>query len=765
MDLASLIGPRARIIDVGAPDARLARALADGGRHRYLGLVDPGAAAWVRAGAGTLAHRFHPLTDTGAALRNNADVLVVRGSHAPLVWAVRDLRHLSHLVVERGNLEAAAARAVARLGSAVRRRGTVTGASTTFDVLEITRPRRRERPRRYLSPVWGVAGLAARMDADGIQHAVLRWFENLPALADGEDLDLLVADDDLERLTQLLDSEPGTIPVDVYSESGLPGSDFRTAAYYPPPLAAGLLDRAVRHPSGLHVPTTEDHLHSLAYHALYHKGHTSGLPSGHRLLDAGPPEHDYGAALAKLAGDLGLELELTLEGLDEYLDRVGWRPPPDTLRRLATGNRWLTLHAVDQGPATTEPPEPAVFLVRERTAEVLPHDELRGVLAHYGFEVLAFAELTADESARTAAHARGGNWGRGPFPVSGGRPTAAVVAVHHAPGAVHPRVRDRYPRLSNAEVLHVKNAIRDLVRGRTGSDGEFNPVHSSDDEIEAWEYVALAVPDAEKSLRDQVRARRRAFRTPVPVRRTLSRGRRAKVEVVDDGSGPVVRKTYAGAFRAHLDRELQAMRSLAPLVDALPQVLATGETWFELPYYEDRIPAGIGPTGPRLVPVAVLRQMVGVLRRLHELGYELIDAKPDNFVLDARHGLKVLDLEFVHHRTGSPVPLAGSMSFVAPPRNFAGDVPVGDLSYEKRWLPRTGMPVGVLLDGTTLAQHAHRTIHRLRRATVRPGSPARRAARRGVDAARAVKGRAVWSYTVWARARVSAATPRPEERL
>lgn len=315
--------------------------------------------------------------------------------------------------------------------------------------------------------------------------------------------------------------------------------------------------------------------------------------------------------------------------------------------------------------------------------------------------------------------------------------------------------------MSNAEVLHVKNAIRDLVRERVGDGGEFNPLHSSDDEAEAWEYIALALPEDEAQLQETVLARRRAYRTPVPVRRTLSRGRRAKVEVVDDGSGPVVRKTYAGAFRAHLDCEVDTMRALGPHVDAVPEVLAQGTTWFELPYYDDRLRSAGDPPPNPLVPVSVLRRMVDVLGDLHALGYELIDAKPDNFVLDPRRGLKVLDLEFVHRANpdGSR-PLARSMSFVAPPATFAGDVPVGELSYERRWLPRTGMPLEVLLTGSPFMQHAHRTAHRLRRATVLPGSPPRRAARALRGATRAVKGRAVWSYTVWARGRAAALSPR-----
>ncbi len=72
---------------------------------------------------------------------------------------------------------------------------------------------------------------------------MLRWFDELPYLAAGEDLDLLVDDDSLAAVRELVESEPGIQAVDLYSVCGAPGADFQKLPYYPPYLAEQIVQR------------------------------------------------------------------------------------------------------------------------------------------------------------------------------------------------------------------------------------------------------------------------------------------------------------------------------------------------------------------------------------------------------------------------------------------------------------------------------------------------------------------------------------------
>ncbi|WP_336728070.1 hypothetical protein [Cellulosimicrobium cellulans] len=759
MEPTPALPPGTRVLDLGARDGAVATDLRAVGLDRYLGLVDPEHLEAARRAAGDLADRLHPVPTPDVAARCSTDLLILRADHARVLWTVRDLGHLRHLAVERGagvqGLEARLATLVGRAGGRLAPRGRAFWGGRAFDLYRLPPPHG-PAPRTYFSPVWGASGLATRLKEAGLRYAVLRWFESLPVIEPGEDLDVLVADDDVDALRGLLESEPGTMPVDLYSVSGLEASDYQGAAYYPPALAEQVLDRAVVHESGFLVPSPQDHLHSLAYHAVYHKGRRSGLPSRGLGPAETAPEHDYPAELRRLARGQGVALDPWYEDVDAYLGSVGWRPPTDALRRLSAGNAWARGLLASDHDARLGDAELAVFLVREATLAVVPAEQVEAVLDRFGFDVLLATDLDPAVRERAATALRGGNWGRGPFPRSGGEPVRMVVALHYAPEEPYDWLRERYPHLTNAETFEAKSEVRRLVEQRVAERDRFNPLHSSDNTAEAWEYLDVIAPDAVETVRAEAERRAAQHVAPPGTVRTLSVGRRARVDVVAGTDGRlVVRKTFAPPFARFLDRELTALRELGGRVDAVPPLVAAGPDWFECPFYEDTLRRATAPSGERLLPLAVVRDMVEVLRELHGLGYDLVDAKPGNFVLDPAHGLKVVDFEFLHRYDDAMPPFARAVGLVGPGPEFPGDVPVGEMGYDARWLAATGLPLDVLVDGSVVAQHLARTRYRLRLLTVLPGSPPRRVARRARATARHARWLATSRYTEWARRRAA----------
>lgn len=211
----------------------------------------------------------------------------------------------------------------------------------------------RRKARRYIPPEIGIEQFFGTLGERNVRYALLRWFDRLPDVKPGSDIDLLIHDDDIELLSDLLIGSKRGIPCDLFSVSGLPGTAYRGyegMPYLPPERAAGLIDRAVNFKNIYRVPSPEDHFLSLAYHAIYQKGLKSGLPTSEPALRPDPtPRHDYAAILARLAEAVGFDVEMTMEGLDDYLAGRGWRPPPPMLAKLAEKNPWLesrlTLHA------------------------------------------------------------------------------------------------------------------------------------------------------------------------------------------------------------------------------------------------------------------------------------------------------------------------------------------------------------------------------------------------------------------------------------
>lgn len=205
--------------------------------------------------------------------------------------------------------------------------------------------------RRYIPHHLGVEGFFGALRDRKVSYAVLRWFDTLPDVAPGEDIDMLIADADLAAVADLFDATTG-VPCDVYSVTGRPGTSHHGEPYLPPAAARVLLDQAIFRGDLFRVPSQHDHWLSLAFHAVYHKGLRSGLPTTNPTLQpTASPEHDYATVLGRLADELGLDVPIALEPLQQHLAERGWAPTGAMLAMLAGRNAWLAAQ-LDKHPET-----------------------------------------------------------------------------------------------------------------------------------------------------------------------------------------------------------------------------------------------------------------------------------------------------------------------------------------------------------------------------------------------------------------------------
>ena len=204
--------------------------------------------------------------------------------------------------------------------------------------------KRRSGARRHIPRSLGVEGFFDALNANAVRYVCLRWHDNLPAVATGEDIDLLIADEDIPFVEGLFGpaSADGT-PVDLYTVSGLKGTDYRGVSYFPPRLAQFALQHSRLYKNRYRIPNPEAHFWTMAFHAVYHKGSRSGLAERLGEPSAAPSDHDYARYLAQYAADAGMAIaDISLTGLDKELCKAGWCPPTDTLRKYATKNEWLS---------------------------------------------------------------------------------------------------------------------------------------------------------------------------------------------------------------------------------------------------------------------------------------------------------------------------------------------------------------------------------------------------------------------------------------
>jgi hypothetical protein len=494
----------ARIIEVGATRATLCQRLITAGYRNYLAVAPSKQRCEIFSQAQPgLRRRVVAAHSPKVVQQNNADVLILSGWLVLALWRFRSVRHAKYVALRLqptplcwfamllGFLQCF----LFQLSPPRIVNCAAGGAGPWLAAFRVRRPRPCNGVRRFIPHQLGVCGLLYGLQTAGVRHAVLRWFESLPQVAPGEDLDILVDDASLEHVRGMLDDGPGIQPVDIYSVTGLPGADFRSMPYFPPYLAEELLDRAVIHRGLCRVPAPREHFLSLAYHALYHKGRDSGVPS---VNDKRPrrasADHDYVEVLRRLAANLGIEAAATLEGLDACLDSHSWRPPHDMLIRLSRRNRWV--RSLLQRPEKTADVDDriVVFLLREEGMRRGGVERASQLIEKYGFQVLLADAFDERMSSTIARSLRGGNWGRGPWPISGGPPVAAIVAYDPSPITPNRRDRKRFPFIANARLL-CKEKLRDAFNEGFAKDQHCNVIHSSDNGREAMDYLRIIMPE------------------------------------------------------------------------------------------------------------------------------------------------------------------------------------------------------------------------------------------------------------------------------
>jgi hypothetical protein len=324
-----------------------------------------------------------------------------------------------------------------------------------------------------------------------IRYVILRWFEDLPEIGAGEDLDVLVLEDDASKIAALLSKSERreAIPLDVYSTQGRFHSGHAGIAYYPPARAEQIINRSELHPSGARVPNLEDYFHSLAFHALYHKGYAAAIPIDEQSPSGMTGEHDYATVLAKLAHRLDLTVPITMTGLDRYLADVGWRPPLDTIAKWSLNNEWCR-QMYQEGLADIDAPDGLVVaIVREAAAESI--SEITELLQVSGLEVTEVRKLERGAAERAAQQLRGGNWGQGLYPTSAGKPYAVIIAIDHDPITPTSEQTIRYPGIDNARINLVKSTVRDWWNKQVIPSQRCNIVHTSDSAAQAVHYLAV----------------------------------------------------------------------------------------------------------------------------------------------------------------------------------------------------------------------------------------------------------------------------------
>jgi hypothetical protein len=358
--------------------------------------------------------------------------------------------------------------------------------------------------RRYISPEMGRDIFFDALNERKIQYVILRWFEDLPDWPPKEDMDILIHDDAFGKISDLFIRYPKIIPTDVYSVTA--NSGWNNLPYYPPHIAKLILRERVLWKNRYYIPCPEHHFLSLTYHVVFHKAENSGLPlfrdKENFNNDAG---RVYIQTLTKLAEQIGIRFRPNLKDMYILLKDNGWLPPLGTFRKLAERSKFLTSLLTEKNQ-NNQDGELIVFTIREWAVR---NNWLDFIMEWFEkkrnmFEVIKVKKLDERQQQLASREIRGGVWGQGPYPLSGGKPSVFIIAYDHNPAPVPNDKKKNFPFIKNGHFF-LKNEIRDEINKRLLRTRWVNCVHSSDDEIEAWEDLkSICCPELIQEVHERI---------------------------------------------------------------------------------------------------------------------------------------------------------------------------------------------------------------------------------------------------------------------
>ncbi len=540
--------------------------------------------------------------------------------------------------------------------------------------------------RQYLSPELGLENFFELLNERKLDYVILRWFDELPFLDLDEDVDLLISDEHIEKVRDLLNERVGILPFDIYSVGGLPGSNFKNIAYYPPYIAETIVDRRELWNSKYFVPSKRHYFLSLMYHAVYHKGEKSGIPAKTGgIVKKIPQDHDYPGVLQQLADETGTALEeISLESLHQVLEEEGWAPSTDTIRKLigVSGN-WLESIIKSNEHNFEKDGELMVFVVREWAEERQLTPKIIDWFERNGLCLIQAVRLDEEQKRNAAQSMRGGNWGQGPWPVSGGKPSTLLVMYDYHPKPLNAKMKKKYPHVSNEHYL-LKEQLRSEINFSLSKEERANPLHSADDEIEALDYISAVAPDLLQEVRSIVTEWDNAYRTHEKVIADVSeKKRRAKVEVIEYQGKKAVKKTYKAGKQRFLEREKFVYGELSKECEFIPKLIDSGENYIIVPYLKTNKVTESWHIKKQILKRKHKQEIFSINEFFYNKGYALIDFHPGNILLTSE-GLKVIDFEFLYQYKERPPNVRDSFDLNGFPEDFTEDRPYGIFPKQRR---------------------------------------------------------------------------------
>lgn len=417
-----------------------------------------------------------------------------------------------------------------------------------------------------------------------VEYVLLRWWEDLPMYPEGEDINILVRDEHRELINDLVTGvDKNGIKCDLYTVTGAKNGSRMNIPVFSQNLTRDLMNTRTFY-NGAYVPSEIPFFASVAYHAIFHKGHNSGIPG----FNVEPTKYvyDYTEFLKSLAYNLKIKVDISVKGLYQWLKGKGYAPAADTLAKLAEIRPEI---AFLETPLSSDVRggEVIAFVIREK----LHQDGLLGnfkksLEEEFQFDVLDVKIFTEKEKEICTTQIRGGKWDNGPWRESGGPPVALVVAFDYHPIPFDSLEQKQQPRTTNKNTVNAKYGFRTRLNN-LDKVNNYNGLHSADNEPDAWFYISLMGNEYRQEILNMVELRRERYAVKWGIVKRLTQGPISKVELIKYKNRIAVKKTFRPGKEEFLEREIYCTKILSKELPSIPILLEEGDGFIVIQYIQN----------------------------------------------------------------------------------------------------------------------------------------------------------------------------------
>lgn len=541
-------------------------------------------------------------------------------------------------------------------------------------------------PRMYIPNGLSLPAFFEQLNAEKANYVVIRWAHELHKADLREDIDLLCADKDVERVkSRLVKHSWRGQPVDLYSVSGLEGTGDSGRPYFPPGLGKFLLENSSISESGVRSLSLDAELLSLTYHLVVHKRWSPDLTN---------PTVEHQRILARIGSLDSSELgqEKLISRVLKQLNIQGFMPPLEDIRMILREVPESPLKGVEIDSVSQKRWAPNIIflLCRESLFKFGAAKQLEQSLVKDGLQIIERVSLDEGQRSIAKGFSRGGNWSRGPYLRSGGEPQEIWVLWDS-----FPELDVRFAGLAPVNrTLDRKEEWRKSVNSVLSPWRQSNMVHSTDCVDEGVQLLRQISAGASLSKIETISNSRVKNLLPSEGYALLgSQLGRSRV-LLKDFPTPVVTKIFAYGFEDYLNRELDFYEEFQDLA-MVPKILETVKNGFVVPKLKEirRHSEASGLEVPALTSSQVA-ELLRFIVTVNSRGWILGNFTPENLMQDDEGNLMAIDFEFAQ-RVQAPSSWFDSPDFCGLDFHSNAIKPNGWLRgmdhWDVVWRPSTGL--------------------------------------------------------------------------